>query len=573
MKSRLLNLIKSHRLILIITLFAAFLRLFRMIDIPPSLNWDEVSHGYNAFSILKTGTDEWGNVFPTIFRAYGDYKLPVYIYTVAIFETVFGMNEVSVRLPSALGGVLIVIFSYLITKKLLGKRTAIIASFLVAVEPWSLFLSRGAFEANLALTFFLMAVYTFLIGLERPKFIALSVFFFGINIWTYNSFRIFTPIFIALLFLFSKEKLVKLWRKNRQEILSAAFILLMFVVPMILQMFFNQGTERYGWVGIVDEGFINRINIARISSGLNPNLTVLLHNKVTYFIFGFISNWVSHYSGSFLFFSGGSHYQFSVPGHGLLYSVNIMFLVLGVYFLIKRRDLSTAIILSWFYLASIPSSITREAPHVLRAITILPTPMIITSYGVIQSIDILGSKIKLLGDKKGYLSLIYVLIIIPFLWSYFREYSTNYRKNYSWAWQYGYKQAVEYIKNNYHEYDKFIITKKYGEPHEFILFYLQWNPSEYIADENLMRFYQTKWYWVDSFDKFYFVNDWDIQNNDKGLFQLESGKTAECVISKCLLVTSKENAPKNWKKVKSIDFLNGETAFEMYSNIVSYALK
>ena len=78
------KLIIDNKILLLVLLLASVLRFSVISKVPPSLNWDEVSHGYNAYSILKTGKDEWGVLLPTIFRAYGDYKLPVYIYITAI---------------------------------------------------------------------------------------------------------------------------------------------------------------------------------------------------------------------------------------------------------------------------------------------------------------------------------------------------------------------------------------------------------------------------------------------------------------------------------------------------------
>ncbi|MBU2577901.1 hypothetical protein KKA69_03645, partial [Patescibacteria group bacterium] len=74
-----------NKILLVLILFFSFLvRIYSLEKIPPSLNWDEVSHGYNAYSIIKTGKDEWGITLPLIFRAYGDYKLPFYIYLTTI---------------------------------------------------------------------------------------------------------------------------------------------------------------------------------------------------------------------------------------------------------------------------------------------------------------------------------------------------------------------------------------------------------------------------------------------------------------------------------------------------------
>jgi hypothetical protein len=44
---------------------------------------DEASIAYNAHSISQHGSDEYGQVFPLYFRAFGEYKSPVYIYTLA----------------------------------------------------------------------------------------------------------------------------------------------------------------------------------------------------------------------------------------------------------------------------------------------------------------------------------------------------------------------------------------------------------------------------------------------------------------------------------------------------------
>ena len=48
----------------IIVVFAAWLRLTNLTSNPPALSWDEVSIGYNAYTILTNGTDEHGVRFP-----------------------------------------------------------------------------------------------------------------------------------------------------------------------------------------------------------------------------------------------------------------------------------------------------------------------------------------------------------------------------------------------------------------------------------------------------------------------------------------------------------------------------
>src|SRR5690606_11438764 len=124
-------------------------------------------------SILKTGKDEWGVTFPLIFRAFGDYKLPLYIYLTVIPVALFGLNAISVRLVSVLAGTLAIPGIYLLTRQLFPnvalnfkfkKRSVslslpFLTAFFLSLLPWHLFISRPALEANLGLTLFLFAVY------------------------------------------------------------------------------------------------------------------------------------------------------------------------------------------------------------------------------------------------------------------------------------------------------------------------------------------------------------------------------------------------------------------------------
>ena len=79
--------------LVLVVLLGFVLRFYKVVLDPPSLNWDEVSIGYNAYSILKTGRDEWGKFMPVHFKAYGEYKLPVQIYSSIPGIAIFGLNE------------------------------------------------------------------------------------------------------------------------------------------------------------------------------------------------------------------------------------------------------------------------------------------------------------------------------------------------------------------------------------------------------------------------------------------------------------------------------------------------
>src|SRR3990167_8853234 len=113
---------KKHHLILGILLILFLIsRLYQITSNPPSVYWDEASIAYNAYSVNFDGKDEWGEFLPVHFRAFGEFKLPVYVYSVAVFVRIFGMNEFSVRIPAVLYSLGSLIVVYKITEKLLGK--------------------------------------------------------------------------------------------------------------------------------------------------------------------------------------------------------------------------------------------------------------------------------------------------------------------------------------------------------------------------------------------------------------------------------------------------------------------
>ena len=163
-------------ILFVLTFFVgSFLRLYRLGDIPNSLNWDEASWGYNAYSILKTGHDEHGKSFPVSFEAFGDYKQPVYVYLDSAAVALFGLTPFAVRLPSSIFGILCMPFLAflvyeLLRKKAYAKEFSLAAMAFLAISPWAIQFSRVAYEATVALGFVLLGVLTPLLCIKSKKF-------------------------------------------------------------------------------------------------------------------------------------------------------------------------------------------------------------------------------------------------------------------------------------------------------------------------------------------------------------------------------------------------------------------
>ena len=125
---------KGFAVVAIVTL-AAVLRFYQLGKNPPSLNLDEVAIGYNAYSILKTGMDEYGKRLPLVFRSHDDYKPPLYIYLSVPSIAASGLNPFAVRFPSALAGTLTVLLTYFLVRELFPRLKLSVFSFQLAKSP------------------------------------------------------------------------------------------------------------------------------------------------------------------------------------------------------------------------------------------------------------------------------------------------------------------------------------------------------------------------------------------------------------------------------------------------------
>lgn len=289
---------------------------------------------------------------------------------------------------------------------------------------------------------------------------------------------------------------------------------------MFIQLLLPSGQARLNWLTILDSGAIVQIDQLQSRPGGR-----LLYNKASYFLYHFGRNYISYFSPDFLFLKGGNHYQFSVQNFGLLYLVCLPFFYLGLF---RLNKISWA----WLLLAPIAGSLTRDAPHVLRAVPMLPLPMLITAIGLGH----FGRNVKILFFAVILLSTMNYLLI-----------TKSYRNNFSSSWQYGYSEVVQFIKQKYSNYDQIIFTKKYGEPHEYVAYFWPWNPADFAQTKSWD--YHANWYWVNGLDKIRFTNDWEIK---------------DLVIKPNTLVITSPESEIPGHEIKRINFLDGQPAFILY---------
>jgi len=160
------------KITLIFTIFFGFiLRAYKLTSTPPSLNWDETAAAYNAFTIRNWGKDEWGNKFPLVFTSFRDDKHPVHIYTTAITYLFFGVSDFTTRLPSVLVGTAAILFIFILVSVLTESNIAgLFSALFLALSPYAIHYSRGLWEANFAISIFIIGLGSFFYGLKKNKY-------------------------------------------------------------------------------------------------------------------------------------------------------------------------------------------------------------------------------------------------------------------------------------------------------------------------------------------------------------------------------------------------------------------
>ena len=465
-----------------ILILAAVLRLWGLAINPPHLAPDEAALGYNAYSILKTGKDEYGKVLPIIFKSFGDYKPGLYVYLAAPFIAAFGLNEFSVRLPSALAGIAAVWLLYSVLGLLFPGRRGIstAGAFLLAINPWQIHFSRGAWEANVSLTLTLAGIYFFLRSLREHKYLILSAVFFALTYITYQGAKLATTIPIIILAVVFWKEILKIEKK-----VVAKAVILGFLIFFPVALSFLQGRT-------------GRLEVSSVFSYPRPaeylqdfldqgkekvgGLTYyLFHSEALNFTRGILGRWFNHFSGRFLFFEGDwQNPRHSAPNSGMLIFADLVFLIVGFTALVRLRQKGALFVLLWLVLAPLPAALSRDQVHAVRTLNMAIPLVIISAFWVITLLGRLRKGVVVLILAFGF---VYLANYAYFLDAYF----VHQPKHNAKYWFYGYREVVEKITPIQKDYQKIIFQQSYNQPYIYFLFYQKYNPAKYQPEAVLTK--------------------------------------------------------------------------------------
>ena len=489
-------------LIILIAFLSLIINFYNISNVPPSLSWDEASVGYDAWSIVMNGKDQWSEAFPVAFQSFGEIKYPFHIYTTSAFIKFFG----------AINVVILFFLTRFITK---NEKLALLTSLLLVICPWFINFSRVNWETNFALAFFLTGLLIFFHGIEKsPKIIPLAFIFFGLDLYTYNAAKLFIPIFVIFLcIIYCKELFKNLWISSASVFIFVLILCFGFLNPKL------SGLTRFQQVSFNDE-LVKKTITYKITKN-----HYIGRGEIVF------KNYLSHFNPQFLFISGDINPRHSSQLTGELYWSDLLLLPLGLLALFKLRKKYGYLIIVWFFLAPLPASIVNEVPHASRSMFALGGWQIVSSFGIYYLLR------KIHKNFRKIVILLLALFIMASFLNYLYGYFNIYPKKYADVWQYGYKKIFTDYRDTFKNYDHVIITDRYNQPYIFALYYLRYPLSEFRSEVVYNKSIRKETSVVESFNHFIFtdINFYNLPKGKSLIFASPTDKMDELTPKNLLL--------------------------------------
>lgn len=479
--------IKRNKLtILILAALIVFMCVVRFVNLkttPAGFHIDEASLGYNAYSLLQTGKSDEGKFLPLYVDIFGDNRPSGYHFLAILPVALFGLTEVSTRLPGAIFGIATIVpFYFLCLYLSKSNKIALVSAFLLAIAPWHTVLSRASAETIVALFFILLGFYLFLKSIieYRTKLLIFSLLVLSCSFFLYHTPRVFVPlIVIATSLLYYKNFLSK--KKRNFKTVFVVGVFAMCLVSFALVFLVKGGSGRFTQVNVFSHPETRLVLEEHLREdgpvGVGPLEARIYHNKLNNFGFDFIANYLEYFDGDFLFISGGLPVWYDVDRMGLLHIFELPFLVIGFILLIKKKTRLSFIPIIWIGLAPLVAALTiDDIPNFQRAIVLFPMLEFVTAYGFISFIYFLGKK---------WMRIIFLMLtagIVIYSEAYFMHmYFVHGSTHRTWYRNNGFAEMMGAVNENYDKYDKVVMTKT-GGGYPLVLFYSRYNPQAYINE-------------------------------------------------------------------------------------------
>jgi 4-amino-4-deoxy-L-arabinose transferase-like glycosyltransferase len=456
----------ANFLLILILLFSFLIRYWQLGINPAGFFCDEASMGVDALSILKTGRDHHGELFPLFFKGFNyDNTSPYQVYLTVPFIGLFGLNEKSVRLAPVFWSTIELLIFYLLLVQFIPKNFALLGTFLLSISPWHFHISRINMGDYYTWTLLTLLSYFFLVKAfktEKLSLFSLSAVFFGLATYSYTPARLTTPL------LFGLTILLLIFKKY----LKVAFLMVLFYSLVLIPFIHFHLTDPHSLQRIRDTMGIDIKNQRLLNQ---PQ-----ENRLTHFT----QKYLLHYSNLFLFQKGDTDFpgQFirrhSISGLGLLYPYQKWLIIIGLLWLVneifRRKRSEVLYVFFLLFLFPVADSLTNDGtPFATRSyLGVLPFNLLIAFgfFEIFQAISKLSTPVKKMAGFS--LVLIFSLLISQSAVQLFRHFNENpLTTSDYWGWQYGPRDTMKYFLSVKDNYDDLYLSGEFNGAEIFPKFY------------------------------------------------------------------------------------------------------
>lgn len=373
-----MNISRAHLIILIILLSSTFLMRFINISFP-YLTSDEARVAYRSYTLATTSKDELGRKMPFLFNSSHDYQLPLVSYLATLGILIFGKSDLGVRMPFLILGTVLIFFIFQIAKVYSNKPLVwFLASFIAALSPPLIFLSKVPNEIIVIVTFFSILFY--FLTRKKINYLVICLLSLALILTSKNSWFILTPFVSLTLYLY--QNTLSLRKK-------LTLILFSFIISITIFGFFltipqaKRSLSENNFPLFADVTTANGIDKLRgqgIDSKLPPTLERLFFNKAQIGIIGTV-HWLSNLGPATYFGDFEKTGEKNFVGLGIFPKILMIPFLLGTILLIKRWSKNESSLLLYPFLLTFPGIFIFPSSDFELAVLTVPFLAIVITFG------------------------------------------------------------------------------------------------------------------------------------------------------------------------------------------------
>jgi 4-amino-4-deoxy-L-arabinose transferase-like glycosyltransferase len=360
---------RSFWLVISILLLGSALRMVALEQSPPGFSLDEACEAYDAYSLWHTGRDQHGVLFPTVLQSFNDYRMPLFMYSMAPMVGMAGLSVTTARLTSAFWSILAIAAIYWVGVQMFGRTAALVAAFFLAISPWHVQQSRIAYEPNAT-----VLAATLVVGMlwrwrrtGQNRWLLRATFASGLAIYTYVIMKPFIPLLVVLLGLLFWQTLLA----HRRQVLIAVSIGVLLAFPAFYDTFCQPDVtqSRYRQVAVFRPG-----------------------RSLSEASFDVIRNIQGDLSPRFLVGSG--NLVRNPESIKKLYPAQALVILFGIVWGVRKREsrLPTVAMILWILAGILPVALTARTSHEHRLLPIVPPYQLLSGLGMASLVSILDRR-------------------------------------------------------------------------------------------------------------------------------------------------------------------------------------